>query len=120
MSNRPTGVDALIAEARGFVPVMRISALCDELADSLASEHALRLSALDDRDALDAKLRQSEMQAAGLHGIYPPPQGEPPAAHIEAAARRLFGATVDSMDRARELARVALRAAADVEIKGKP
>ena len=39
---------------------------------------------------------------------------EPTDAQVEAAARRLFGATVDSMDRARDLARVALRAAGAV------
>ncbi|AZS46656.1 hypothetical protein [Microbacterium oxydans] len=38
------------------------------------------------------------------------PESEPSDARVEAAARRLFGATVDSMTRARELARVALTA----------
>lgn len=37
-------------------------------------------------------------------------EGEPSDAKVEAAARRLFGSTVDSMDRARELARIALTA----------
>lgn len=43
------------------------------------------------------------------------PQGEPSGAKVEAAARRLFGATVNSMTLARELARVALLAKPLVE-----
>lgn len=42
-------------------------------------------------------------------------QGEPSEAKVEAVARRLFGATVDSMTRARELARIALNAKPLVE-----
>lgn len=45
----------------------------------------------------------------------PERQTEPSDARVESAARRLFGATVDSMSRARELARIALTAKPLVE-----
>lgn len=57
-----------------------------------------------------ARLRECGMTMVERVTEVSEPQGEPSDAQVEAAARRLFGATVDSMTRARELARIALTA----------
>lgn len=85
----------------------------EEAHDPESSQRRQALIALlHHRFAWDAGASFEEDADAILGLLFPEPQSVVSSdAKVEAAARRLFGATVGSMDRARELARVALTAA---------